>query len=119
MSAEFDSLSLEDQAARLLFFREHRFTSVRRLAALMELPVERVELLMCRGLSTLVACGYPPEELCEVFSLTPEQLARSATTPAFSEAFKPLGAWRCPCSGLPDDPESGQDQLPADQAAAG
>jgi hypothetical protein len=84
---EFRDLTAEAQAARLLHRRELGFTSVRLLAAEMGLPVERAELLMCRGLSTLLARGYPVEELCETYRVTPAQLSRVATVPAFSSTF--------------------------------
>lgn len=98
----FDQISPEDQAARLLFFREHGFTSVRRLAAAVELPVERVENLMCRALATLLR-GYPPEQLCATFTLTPEQLDRAAKAPAFGQAFRPIGEWRWRRPGAPEE----------------
>lgn len=47
---------------------------------------------MCRGLAALIARGYPAEDLCETYNLTPEQLSRAATTPVFSNAFAPLAA---------------------------
>ena len=87
-------LTAEAQAARLLHRRELGFTSVRLLAAEMGLPVERAELLICRGLSTLLARGYPAEDLCETYRVTPEQVSRVATVPAFSSAFEPLAASR-------------------------
>ena len=90
----FGDLTAEAQAARLLHRRELGFTSVRLIAAEMGLPVERAALLMCRGLSTLLARGYPAEDLCETYHLTPEQLSRAATTPVFSHAFEPLAAGR-------------------------
>lgn len=65
-----------------------------RLAAEAGLPVERTELLMCRGLSTLVARGYPAEELCEIYRVTPEQLSRAAMVPVFSTIFEPIAAKR-------------------------
>ena len=64
------------------------------LATEMGLPVERAQLLMCRRLATLIARGYPAEDLCETYNLTPEQLSRAATTPVFSNAFEPLAAGR-------------------------
>ena len=64
------------------------------LATEMGLPVERAQLLMCRRLATLIARGYPAEDLCETYHLTPEQLSRAATTPVFSNAFEPLAAGR-------------------------
>jgi hypothetical protein len=85
-------LTAEAQAARLLHRRELGCTSVRLVAAEMGLPVERAELLMCRGLSTLLARGYPAEELCETYRVTPEQLSRVATVPAFSSTFAPLAS---------------------------
>jgi len=91
---EFGNLTAEAQAARLLHRREFGFTSVRLLAAEMGLPVERAELLMCRGLSTLLARGYPVEDLCERYRVTPEQLSRAATVPTFSATFEPLAASR-------------------------
>ena len=63
---KFGDLTPEVQAARLLHCRYLGIVSVRRLAAEAGLPVERTELLMCRGLSTLIARGYPAEELCEI-----------------------------------------------------
>lgn len=85
-------LTAEAQSARLLHRRELGFTSVRLVAAEMGLPVERAELLICRGLSTLLARGYPAEELCETYRVTPEQLSRVATVPAFSSTFTPLAS---------------------------
>jgi hypothetical protein len=41
--------------------------------------------------SSLLARGYPLEQLCERFTVTPEQLARAARAPPFDEAFQPLG----------------------------
>jgi len=93
-SCKLGELTAEALAARLLHRRELGFTSVRRLAAEMGLPLERAELLMCRGLSTLLARGYPAEDLCETYHLTPGQLSRAATTPVFSNAFEPLAAGR-------------------------
>src|SRR5690348_959848 len=55
---KFGDLTPEVQAARLLHCRRLGIVSVRRLAAVAGLPVERTELLMCRGLSTLIARGY-------------------------------------------------------------
>jgi hypothetical protein len=49
---------------------------------------------MCRGLSTLLARGYPAEDLCETYRVTPEQLSRAATVPVFSNTFEPLAASR-------------------------
>jgi len=92
--SKFADLTEEAQAARLLHRRELGFTSVRLLAAEMGLPVERAELLICRGLSTLLARGYPAEDLCETYRVTPEQVSRVATVPAFSSAFEPLAASR-------------------------
>lgn len=86
----FRELTAEAQAARLLQWRRERFTSIRDLAVTTGLAVERVELLMCRGLSTLIARGYPAEELCATYNVTPEQLMRVATVPVFSNIFKPL-----------------------------
>ena len=91
---ELGELTAEAQAARLLHRRGLGFVSVRRLAAEMGLPAERAELLMCRGLSTLLARGYPAEDLCETYRITPEQLSRVATVPAFSSTFEPLAASR-------------------------
>jgi hypothetical protein len=91
---KFGDLSPEAQAARLLHCRRLGVISVRRLAAEAGLPVERTELLMCRGLSTLIARGYPAEELCEIYRVTPEQLSRAATVPAFSSIFEPLTSSR-------------------------
>ena len=93
-SYKFGDLTAEAQAARLLHRRELGFTSVRLLAAEMGLPFERAELLLCRGLSTLLARGYPAEDLCETYRVTPEQLSRVALVPAFSGAFEPLAASR-------------------------
>ena len=90
---EFGDLTAEAQAARLLHRRQHGVTTSR-LAAETGLPVERADLLMCRGLSTLLGRGYPAEELCETYHLTPEQLSRVATVPPFSSTFKPLAASR-------------------------
>ena len=87
-------LTAEAQAARLLQRRELGFTSVRLIATEMGRPVERAELLICRGLSTLLARGYPAEDLCETYRVTPEQLSRAATVPGFSSTFEPLAAWR-------------------------
>ena len=86
----FGDLSPEAQAARLLHCRYLGITSVRRLAVEAGLPIERTELLMCRGLSTLVARGYPAEELCEIYRVTPDQLSRAAMVPVFSSVFEPL-----------------------------
>jgi hypothetical protein len=91
---KFGELTAEAQAARLLHRRELGFTSVRLLAAEMGLPVERAELLMCRGLSTLLARGYPAENLCDTYHVTREQLSRAATMPSFSSMFEPLAASR-------------------------
>ncbi len=91
---KFGNLTPEAQAARLLHCRYLGVVSVHRLATEMGLPVERAELLMCRGLATLIARGYPAEDLCETYHLTPEQLSRAATTPVFSHAFEPLAAGR-------------------------
>lgn len=87
---KFRELTAEAQAARLLQWRQDGLTSLRDLAVTTGLAVERVELLMCRGLSTLIARGYPAEELCATYHLTPEQLSRVATLPVFSNIFKPL-----------------------------
>lgn len=92
--SKFADLTAEAQAARLLHRRELGFTSVRLLAAEVGLPVERAELLICRGLSTLLARGYPAEDLCETYRVTPQQLSRVTTVPAFSSAFEPLAASR-------------------------
>ena len=92
--SKFANLTAEAQAARLLHRRELGFTSVGLLAAEMGLPVERAELLICRGLSTLLTRGYPAEDLCETYRVTSEQLSRAATVPAFSSAFEPLAASR-------------------------
>ena len=92
--SKFADLTAEAQAARLLHRRELGFTSIRLLAAEMGLPAERAELLMCRGLSTLLARGYPAEDLCETYRVTPEQLSRAATVPVFSNTFEPLAASR-------------------------
>jgi hypothetical protein len=91
---KFEDLTPEAQAARLLHCRSLGIISVRRLASEARLPVERAELLMCRGLSTLIARGYPAEELCETYRLTPEQLSRAATVPVFSSMFEPLTSSR-------------------------
>ena len=90
--ADGAAFSAEAQAARLLRRREQGFTSVRLVAAEVGLPVERAELLMCRGLSTLLARGYPAEELCETYRVTPKQLSRVAAVPAFSSTFAPLAS---------------------------
>ena len=87
-------LTAEAQAARLLHRRKLGVASVRCLAAEMGLPVVRAELLLCRALSTLLARGYPAEDLCETYRVTPEQLSRVATVPAFSSTFEPLAASR-------------------------
>ena len=92
--SKFGDLTAEAQAARLLRYRQRGLTSLRAVAAEMGLPVERAELLICRGLSTLLARGYPAEDLCETYRVTPEQLSRVATVPAFSSAFEPLTASR-------------------------
>ena len=55
---------------------------------------EDAELLICRGLSTLLARGYPAEDLCYTYRVTPAQLSRVATVPAFSSTFKLLAASR-------------------------
>jgi hypothetical protein len=89
---KFVDLTAEAQAARLLQCRKQGIISVRELAASTGLAAERVELLICRGLSTLIARGYPAEELCATYHLTPEQLERVATVPIFSGMFKPLSA---------------------------
>ena len=91
---KFGDLSPEAQAARLLHCRHLGIISVRRLAEGAGLPVERTELLMCRGLSTLIARGYPAEELCETYRVTPEQLSRASMVPVFSGRFEPLAASR-------------------------
>ena len=90
--SKFADLTAEAQAARLLHRRELGFTSVRLVAAEVGLPVERAKLLMCRGLSTLLARGYPAEELCETYRVTLEQLSRVAAMPAFSSTFAPLAS---------------------------
>lgn len=90
LPTKFGNLTAEAQAARLLHRRKLGSTSVRLLAEEMGLPVERAELLMCRGLSTLLARGYPAEDLCEMYRLTPEQLSRAAMVPVFSTTFEPL-----------------------------
>ena len=92
--SKFADLTAEAQAARLLHRRELGFTSIRLLAAETGLPVERAELLLCRGLSTLLARGYPAEHLCDTYRVTPEQLLRAATLPSFSSMFEPLAASR-------------------------
>ena len=94
MELKFGDLTPEVQAARLLHCRSLGIVSVRRLAAEAGLPVERTELLMCRGLSTLIARGYPAEELCETYRVTPEQLSRASMMPVFSGRFEPLAASR-------------------------
>jgi hypothetical protein len=91
---KFGDLTPEVQAARLLQCRRLGIVSIRRLAAEAGLPVERTELLMCRGLSTLIARGYPAEELCETYRVTPEQLSRASMMPAFSGRFEPLSVPR-------------------------
>jgi len=91
---KFGDLTPEVQAARLLHCRRLGIVSVRRLAAVAGLPVERTELLMCRGLSTLIARGYPAEELCETYRVTPEQLSLASMMPVFSGRFEPLAASR-------------------------
>ena len=94
MFRKFGDLTAEAQAARLLHRRELGFTSVHLLAEEAGLPFERAELLMCRGLSTLLARGYPAEDLCETYRVTPQQLSRAATVPAFSSTLEPLAASR-------------------------
>ncbi|HKD52836.1 MAG TPA: hypothetical protein VKB72_01345 [Steroidobacteraceae bacterium] len=91
---KFANLTAEAQAARLLYYRQRGVISVRLLATVVGLPIERAELLMCRGLSTLISRGYPAEELCEMYRVTPEQLSRVATVPVFSGTFEPLAASR-------------------------
>jgi hypothetical protein len=91
---KFGDLTPEVQAARLLHCRRLGIISVRRLAAEAGLPVERAELLMCRGLATLIARGYPAEELCETYRVTPQQLSRASMVPIFSGRFEPLAASR-------------------------
>ena len=91
---KYTELTAEAQAARLLYCRQHTVTLVRHLAAAMGLPIERAELLMYRGLSTLLARGYPAEELCATYHLTPVQLSQAAIVPAFSSMFEPLPAPR-------------------------
>lgn len=98
------ALSLEAQSAWVLFLRERGATSVARLAAAAQLPFELAELLLCRGLATLVQRGYPAAQLCAVFSLRPDQLARAAKARPFGEAFEPLGEQRWPSRAeLPDE----------------
>lgn len=80
-------------AALLLFARERGLTSVKRLAAAANLSVEQAELLICRALATLIRRGYQGAALCELFSVTPEQLSRAAKAPAFGPDFQPIGAW--------------------------
>jgi hypothetical protein len=92
--SKFADLTAEAQAARLLHRRELGFTSFRLLAAETGLSVERAELLLCRGLSTLLARGYPAEDLCETYRVTRQQLSRVATLPAFSSAFEPIATSR-------------------------
>ena len=94
MFRKFGDLTAEAQAARLLHRRELGFTSVHLLAEEAGLPFERAELLMCRGLSTLLARGYPAEDLCDTYRVTPEQLSRAATVPVFSNTFAPVAAPR-------------------------
>jgi hypothetical protein len=94
MPLRFGDLTAEAQAARLLHRRQHGVTTVSRLAAEAGLPVERAELLLCRGLATLLARGYPAEELCETYHITQEQLSQAANAPPFSSTFKPLTASR-------------------------
>jgi hypothetical protein len=103
----FEHASPEDRAAQLLFFREHGFTSVRGLAAAMQLRVAVVELLLCRGLVTLLLRGYPSEWLCEIFSVSPQQLARAGAFTAFGESFQPIGVWRRRRAGAPEPPVPG------------
>ena len=91
---KFGDLTPEVQAARLLHCRYLGIVSVHRLAAEAGLPVERTELLMCRGLATLIARGYPAEELCETYRVTPEQLSRASMVPVFSGRFEPIAASR-------------------------
>ena len=90
MPTKFGDFTAEAQAARLLHRRERGVTTVSLLAAEAGIPIERAELLMCRGLSTLLARGYPAEELCETYHLTEQQLNLAATVPVFSSTFKPL-----------------------------
>jgi hypothetical protein len=115
--AAFEHLAPEDQAARLLFHREHGM-SVRMLAAEMSLPFERVELALCRAISTLAQRGYEPEFLCQTFRLTRAQLKRAATAAPFGDAFQPLGTWRWR-DELPDaDEEAEAEAQAAEQSAA-
>jgi hypothetical protein len=112
-SPEPEQLSPEEQAAALLFFRERGCTSVRRLAELEALPVAVVETALCRALSTLVARGYPPQWLCETFTLTPEQLERAAKAPVFGPEFEPRGVWRWPPPQalLQEEPEAAVEHM--------
>ena len=87
---KFRELTAEAQAARLLQCRHEGLTSIRDLAVTTGLAIERIELLMCRGLSTLIARGYPVEELCATYRVTPDQLRRVAFVPVFSNMFRPL-----------------------------
>lgn len=87
---DFGGLTAEAQAARLLHGRQQGVTSMHHLAAEVGLSVERAELLVCRGLSTLLGRGYAVEELCETYRVTAEQLSRVATVPPFSGMFRPL-----------------------------
>ena len=91
---KFGDLTAEAQAARLLHRRELGFISVHLLAQEVGLPVDRAALLMCRGLSTLLARGYAAEDLCQTYRVTPKQLSRAAAVPAFSSTFEPLAASR-------------------------
>lgn len=95
---DYARLAPEELAAALLFFRQRGgFTSARRLAQLAKLPLQSVETALCRGLSTLVQRGHSQAQLCEVFTLTPEQLERAAKASAFGKGFKPVGI----CRGTP------------------
>ena len=93
-SPKFANLTAEAQAARLLYYRQRGVISVRLLATEVGLPIERAELLMSRGLSTLISSGYPAEELCEMYRVTRAQLSRVATVPVFSSTFEPLAVSR-------------------------
>jgi hypothetical protein len=94
---EPERLSLEEQAANLLWHFERRGRkSMARLAELEELSLAVVDTALRRALATLVLRGYSREWICATFTLTRGQLERAARAPPLGEAFEPIGTWRWP-----------------------
>jgi hypothetical protein len=83
-------LAPERQASRLLWFRERGYRNIGRLAQLEELPLQLVEQLLARAISTLVARGYGREWICQTFALTDGQLAAAVEAPPFGAEFEPI-----------------------------